>query len=93
MVEKVRVGDIEIAYRWDGGSDGPGAMMAHAMGTSHRIRDPQVPALADRYLLLRYESPGAGGDGHGDAGQGPASGRFVRRRRRVPPSRGSGGRE
>ena len=66
VVEKVRVGDIEIAYRWDGGSEGPVAMMAHAMGTSHRIWDPQVPALADRYRLLRYDWRG-----HGDTDAPP----------------------
>lgn len=67
-VEKVRVGDIESAYRWDGDPDGPVAMMAHAMGTSHRIWDPQVPALADRYRLLRYDWRGHGGT---DAPPGP----------------------
>ena len=36
-IEKCRVGDIDIAFRWDGKSDGPVVMMAHAMGTSHRI--------------------------------------------------------
>ena len=38
-IEKCRVGDIDIAFRWDGKSDGPVVMMAHAMGTSHRIWD------------------------------------------------------
>ena len=59
-VEKMRVGDIDIAYRWDGVADGPVVMMAHAMGTSHRIWDAQVPALADRYRLLRYDWRGHG---------------------------------
>ena len=69
-IEIQRVGDIDIAYRWDGVPDGPTLMMAHAMGTSQRIRDLQVPALADRYRLLRY-----GGRGHGDtnAPEGPYS--------------------
>ncbi|MDA1100832.1 MAG: alpha/beta fold hydrolase [Proteobacteria bacterium] len=59
-VEMVRVGDIDIAYRWDGATNGPVVMMAHAMGTSHRIWDLQVPALADRYRLLRYDWRGHG---------------------------------
>ena len=33
-LEKRRVGDIDLAYRWDGNPDGPVVMMAHAMGTS-----------------------------------------------------------
>ena len=67
-IQKTRVGDIEIAHRWDGNPDGPVVMMAHAMGTSHRIWDLQVPALADRYHLLRYDWRG-----HGDtsAPEGP----------------------
>ena len=65
-VDRVRVGDIEIAHRWDGAADGPVVMMAHAMGTSLRLWDPQVPALADRYRLLRYDWRG-----HGDTDAPP----------------------
>lgn len=67
-LERIRVRDIEIAYRWDGLADGPVLMMAHAMGTSHRIWDPQVPALADRYRILRYDWRGHGDT---DAPEGP----------------------
>jgi 3-oxoadipate enol-lactonase len=65
-IEKVKIGDIEFAYRWDGNPDGPVVMMAHAMGTSHRIWDWQVPALEDRYRLLRYDWRG-----HGDTDAPP----------------------
>ena len=57
---KLRVGDIEVFHRWDGISDGPTVMMAHAMGTSHRLWDWQVPALEDRYRILRYDWRGHG---------------------------------
>jgi len=67
-LQKVRVGDIQIAYRWDGQPDRPIVMMAHAMGTSHRIWDPQVPALSDRYRILRYDWRGHGDT---DAPDGP----------------------
>lgn len=67
-LEKVKVGDIQIAYRWDGNPDGPIVMMAHAMGTSHRIWDLQVPALSDRYRILRYDWRGHGDT---DAPEGP----------------------
>ena len=66
VIEKVRVGDIEIAHRFDGAANGPVVMMAHAMGTSHRIWDPQVSALTDRYRLLRYDWRG-----HGDTDAPP----------------------
>ena len=68
VVEKVRVGDIDIAYRWDGAVDGPVVMMAHAMGTSHRLWDHQVSALADRFRLLRYDWRG-----HGDTDAPPGA--------------------
>jgi 3-oxoadipate enol-lactonase len=67
-IQKTRVGDIEIAHRWDGNPYGPVVMMAHAMGTSHRIWDLQVGALADRYHLLRYDWRGHGDT---DAPEGP----------------------
>ncbi|MEM9060852.1 MAG: alpha/beta fold hydrolase [Pseudomonadota bacterium] len=68
MLEKVKVGEIRMAYRWDGQPDGPVVMMAHAMGTSHRIWDPQISALADRYRILRYDWRG---HGNTDAPEGP----------------------
>lgn len=67
-VQKVQVGDIQMAFRWDGNLDGPVIMMAHAMGTSHRIWDNQVPALVDRYRILRYDWRGHGDT---DAPEGP----------------------
>lgn len=65
-IERIRAGEIDVAYRWDGNPDGPVVMMAHAMGTSHRIWDWQVPALEDRYRLLRYDWRG-----HGDTDAPP----------------------
>ena len=67
-IQKAQVGDIQMAYRWDGLAEGPVLMMAHAMGTSHRIWDPQVPALAERYCILRYDWRGHGDT---DAPEGP----------------------
>lgn len=67
-LETAKVGDIKIAYRWDGQDDGPILMMAHAMGTSHRIWDPQIQALASRYRILRYDWRGHGDT---DAPEGP----------------------
>ncbi len=64
--QSVRVNDIDIHYRFDGKDHGPLLMMAHAMGTSHRLWDWQVPALADRYRVLRYDWRG-----HGDTSAPP----------------------
>jgi len=62
----IRVNDIDICYRFDGQDSGPVLMMAHAMGTSHRLWDWQIPALADRYRILRYDWRG-----HGDTSAPP----------------------
>ncbi|MEM7254298.1 MAG: alpha/beta fold hydrolase, partial [Pseudomonadota bacterium] len=69
-IHYARVGDINIAYRWDGLSDGPVVMMAHAMGTSHRLWDWQLSALASRFRVLRYDWRG---HGNTDAPPGPYS--------------------
>jgi len=56
----VQVNDINMCYRFDGPEDGELVMMAHAMGTSHRLWDWQIDALTDRYRLLRYDWRGHG---------------------------------
>ena len=66
----VETGGNRFLYRWEGPADGPVVMMAHAMGTSHRIWDRQVPALSDRYRLLLYDWRGHGAS---DAPEGPYS--------------------
>lgn len=67
-LKKVEVGDIQMAYRWEGSPEGPVIMMAHAMGTSQRIWDLQVASLSDRYRILRYDWRGHGDT---DAPEGP----------------------
>ena len=69
-VHKLSANGSTFAYRWDGNPDGPIVMMAHAMGTSHRIWDLQVPALAEKFRLLRYDWRG---HGDSDAPPGPYS--------------------
>lgn len=69
-VARVHAGDLAIACRQEGPPQGPVVVMAHAMGTDHQIWDPQVPALSDRYRLLRYDWRGHGAT---DAPPGPYS--------------------
>ena len=64
--QTVHVNGIDIYYRFDGIDTGPVLMMAHAMGTSHRLWDWQIPVLADRYRILRYDWRG-----HGDTSAPP----------------------
>lgn len=57
---KATVNGQDLFYRFDGPDDAPVVMMAHAMGTSHRIWDWQLPALTPRSRVLRYDWLGHG---------------------------------
>ena len=61
MNAKVRVGDLEVAYRFDGPQDGPVVLMANSLMSNLAMWDPTVPALADKYRVLRYDKRGHGG--------------------------------
>jgi 3-oxoadipate enol-lactonase len=63
---KIIVNGNALYYRFDGPKDAPVVMMAHAMGTSHRIWDWQMAALTDRWRVLRYDWLG-----HGDSAAPP----------------------
>jgi 3-oxoadipate enol-lactonase len=63
---KAIVNGQELFYRFDGPADAPVVMLAHAMGTSHRIWDWQMAALTPRFRVLRYDWLG-----HGDSAAPP----------------------
>lgn len=63
---KASINGQDLFYRFDGPEDAPVVMMAHAMGTSHRIWDWQLPALTPRFRVLRYDWLG-----HGDSAAPP----------------------
>lgn len=47
-------------YRYDGPSDGPLLVLSHSLGTDHSMWEPQVPAFARAFRVLRYDSRGHG---------------------------------
>jgi 3-oxoadipate enol-lactonase len=53
-----------IHYRWDGSEagrdDAPVLMLSNSLGTDLSMWDPQVPAFAERFRLLRYDRRGHG---------------------------------
>lgn len=49
-----------IAYRWDGDAAAPVLVLAHALGTHRGMWDPQVPALAAHFRVLRFDTRGHG---------------------------------
>jgi 3-oxoadipate enol-lactonase len=53
---------IEVPYRVDGAEDAPPLVLSNSLGSTSEMWDPQVPALSERFRLIRYEHRG-----HGDA--------------------------
>lgn len=66
----VEVNGIRMHYRVDGPEDAPVVMLSNSLGTALGMWDPQMPALTQRYRVLRYDSRG---HGESDAPEGPYS--------------------
>jgi len=52
--------DVRLHYRFDGAADGPVVMLSNSLGTNMAMWDAQLPVLATRYRVLRYDSRGHG---------------------------------
>jgi 3-oxoadipate enol-lactonase len=59
----IKVNGVDIAYRFDGPNDGPVLLVANSLMANGSMWDANVPALADRYRILRYDKRGHGGSG------------------------------
>ena len=55
------VSGARIHYRIDGPEHAPVLVLCNSLGTDHTMWDPQVPALARRLRVLRYDRRGHGG--------------------------------
>jgi len=55
-----RANGVELFYRVDGAADAPTLVLAHSLGTTLEMWDPQMPAFAKRYRVIRYDSRGHG---------------------------------
>jgi len=51
--------------RFDGPTDAPVVVLSNSLGTTLEMWEPQLPALSERFGVLRYDHPGHGG-GHDD---------------------------
>jgi 3-oxoadipate enol-lactonase len=56
----VNASEVRIHYRFDGPEDAPVVMLGNSLGTTLAMWDPQVPALAARRRVLRYDTRGHG---------------------------------
>ncbi len=61
MAGTIQANGIEMAYRFDGPEDGAVVMLSNSLATNYGMWDPQIPALADKYRVLRYDQRGHGG--------------------------------
>jgi 3-oxoadipate enol-lactonase len=52
---------IAVDYRLDGPTGAPVVTLAHSLAATSALWDAQVPALATRYRVLRYDARGHGG--------------------------------
>ncbi len=52
---------LPLAARLEGPADAPVLVLGNSLGTTRTIWDPQLPALRQRFRLLRFDWPGHGG--------------------------------
>lgn len=58
-MERIRVNDIELAFRIDGPADAPWVVCSHSLACDHSMWDDQRVALRD-FRLLRFDTRGHG---------------------------------
>lgn len=56
----VQAEGARIHYRFDGREDRPVLVLSNSLGTDLGMWEPQLPAFAERYRVLRYDSRGHG---------------------------------
>jgi 3-oxoadipate enol-lactonase len=62
---------LRLAASLEGSDRDPVLVLGNSLGTTRGLWDPQLPALAARFRLLRYELPGHGRPGTGAGAQPP----------------------
>jgi len=70
MTSRIVANGIEVSYRLEGTADAPVLMLSNSLLTDYGMWDFQVPALTQKYRLLRYDTRGHGGT---QASPGPYS--------------------
>jgi 3-oxoadipate enol-lactonase len=53
-------GQVDVHHTIEGPPDAPIVILAHALGTSTEMWDPQLPALAQTFRVVRYDHRGHG---------------------------------
>ncbi|MEK9722383.1 MAG: 3-oxoadipate enol-lactonase [Rhodospirillaceae bacterium] len=66
MQGKIEINGCGINYRIDGPDGAPGVVFGNSLATNYGMWDPTVPALTDKYRVLRMDKRGHGGSDAGD---------------------------
>ena len=61
MADTIDANGVRIAYRLEGPENGPVVMLSNSLATNYGMWDAQIPALSDKYRVLRYDQRGHGG--------------------------------
>lgn len=56
----ITIGDDVLHVKIDGPDDAPALLMSNSLGTNLGMWDPQIPALSQRFRVIRYDSRGHG---------------------------------
>ena len=51
---------VDLAYTVDGPAEAPVVLLSNSLGATRAMWDPQVPALAERYRVVTYDTRGHG---------------------------------
>jgi 3-oxoadipate enol-lactonase len=51
---------VDVAYSVDGPADAPVVVLSNSLGATRAMWEPQVPALAERFRVVTYDSRGHG---------------------------------
>jgi 3-oxoadipate enol-lactonase len=57
---QITANGISIHYRFDGPEGAPVVTLSHSLAANLSMWEPQIPALAQRYRVLRYDTRGHG---------------------------------
>jgi 3-oxoadipate enol-lactonase len=60
-MEDVMAGAVDVSYELTGPDSGPVLVLSNSLGSTIAMWDPQVPRLAGRLRLVRYDHRGHGG--------------------------------
>ena len=59
----VQLADVSLNYRFDGPESAPVLVLSNSLGTDLHMWDAQIPAFAEHFRVLRYDTRGHGASG------------------------------